>query len=130
MASIRMRCKKCHERFTRPQGSRRIYCERCRPPARKGEATVIPLDDRAAVEANPLVESVRAELVAADRLGTAHGALAMALAEQLAAGRHTGSQYAALARELRAAQAAALTGAEPEADRLSEIAARRRARGA
>jgi hypothetical protein len=72
-----------------------------------------------------LVASVEAQLREAGRESSPRGALALVLAETLAAGGHTASGAAALARELQATLDAALAGAPRSGDALDEIGRRR-----
>jgi hypothetical protein len=74
------------------------------------------------------VAAVRAELEAADRLGTALGQQALALAERMSSKFDTGSAVAAVSKELRAVMDAALANAATAADALDELSARRRAK--
>lgn len=73
----------------------------------------------------PLVAAVRAELEAADRLDSALGQQAVALAQHMASPFDTGSARAAVSRELRAVMDAALADAPKAADALDELASRR-----
>jgi hypothetical protein len=81
-----------------------------------------------------LVAATRAELEAADRLGSAFGQAALALAVRVESGRDTGAAVAALTRELRASLDAALANARAAGSPLDaakdELARRRALRGA
>jgi hypothetical protein len=78
-----------------------------------------------------LEESIRAELAAVDRVGSATGQLALVLARRIDSGRDTGAGLASLARQLRDTLAAATVNAVDAVspvDRLrDELAARRSA---
>lgn len=100
----------------------------CRPD-RCGEAArvaVIKMPESDASESAGLVETYRARLVEADRLDTPEGQHVMQLATTLATPGHTAAGLAALSKELRAALAEALKDAPRAADRLDELAERRR----
>ena len=72
------------------------------------------------------MQAVRAELEAADRLETALGQQAVVLAGLMGSQFDTGAAKASLSRELRAVMDAALADAPKAADRLDELAERRR----
>lgn len=102
----------------------------CRPD-RCGEAARVAVI-KTPVSETPasagLVETYRARLVEADRLDTPEGQHVMQLAETLATPGHTANGLAALSRELRTALAEVLKNAPQAADRLDELAERRRRR--
>ncbi|MBM0275105.1 hypothetical protein [Micromonospora tarensis] len=132
MAGPRKRCKTktCPERFTRPQGSRREYCERCRPPRQK-PAAVLPLPERP-TEPGPIETATRKELEARNRVDTTAGAIALRLARDLDSQLLTASQASSLSSQLLRTMAIATEGAPAAPDEMDELAARRRekARGA
>jgi hypothetical protein len=68
-----------------------------------------------------LVEVLRTELAAADRLSTSLGQLCLVLAQRLMSRGETGSGVAALSRQLVAVRKEALADAEPAADPLEEL---------
>lgn len=85
-------------------------------------------DDRAA---GPLEVAARVELEAAGQLESLAGQNAVAVARRMdAASSDTGSSYAALSKELRAAMGEALKDAPRVADAFDELRARRLARHA
>jgi DNA-directed RNA polymerase subunit RPC12/RpoP len=120
MVAVRMRCGKCHQRFTRPQGSRRIYCETCSP------SRVKPLDPEVRSSPDipgPIEASVRAQLEAAERAGTVQGLVALSVAADLDAGRVAPAQKPGVGQKLAALVASAVEGtAPPTCDRLDELA--------
>jgi hypothetical protein len=129
MAGQRVRCKTCRKQFTRIKGSRRIYCETCRPP-RTSSAPITELHPPTEPGPAPIgvLGAVKAQLDKREASDTAEAAIALHLATQLDAGGHTGSQTAALTRELRAALAEALKHASRVGDRLDELSERRASR--
>lgn len=128
MASERRVCKTCHVKFSRPLGSRRIHCEKCRPPrASRGVLPVAPAPD-VPQHGGELEVAVRAELARAERLGSWRGAAAVRLARECDTA--TGSQVSSLIKQLEAAMAAALDGVPPEPDFVDEMAERRQAKRA
>ena len=128
MASERRTCKTktCHTQFSRPLGSRRVYCEKCRPPRdRQAPLPVIPTPD-VLRQPGELEVAVRAELVRTERLESWRGAAAVRLARECDTA--TGSQVSSLIKQLEAAMAAALDGVPPEPDFVDEMAERRQAK--
>lgn len=81
---------------------------------------------QSAASAGGLVEAVRRELEAAQRLDSFLGQQALGLAARIEAGGDTGSAVAALSKELRAVMDAALADAPKAADALDELSERRR----
>ena len=127
MAATRMRCRKCHLRFSKPMGSRRLDCETCSPP-RKAKA------DRPSEESGgvgPIEARVLDDLELVDRQDTVQGLLVLALARDIDAGRVAPAQKGAAGQKLLVLLGAALEGTvRPSADRLDELAERRAAREA
>lgn len=112
-------CEACGAPFE-PVG-RAIYCKspecateraRERQRAKRGPSNVVPVQ----FGSSGLVEQVRAELIAADRLNSSAGQSALALADRIEnhSGKDTGSAYAALHRELNAAMERATASARVE----------------
>ena len=126
MAGPRKRCKTptCPQRFTRPQGSRREYCETCRPPRQKPKP-VTPLPDRP-TEPGPIETATRRDLEARQRVNTTAGAIALRLARDLDSAALTASQASSLSSQLLRTMAAALEGAPAAPDEMDELARRRR----
>lgn len=122
MASERKTCRKCHAKFSRPLGSRRLDCESCSPPRERPQPAAGPEAPRKAGE---LEVAVRAELERADRAETWRGAAAIRLARECDTAK--GSQVSSLIKQLEAAMAAALDGVPPEPDFVDEVAERRAA---
>ena len=127
---------RCGRKFTpKPgPGRPRVRCEQCRPPEKRRDRQP-PMSepvDLPGAEPLGLVESVGRKLRETGRDRTPEGVLALQLARTLAAGGHTASGSAALARELRATLDAATAGARQAADTVDELLKRReqRRRGA
>lgn len=132
-----MDCRKCHATLPVQEGPgrKRTMCESCSPrdrrdrtvksvPALSGAALAL-----ATIPVGSLTDATRTTLTAAGKVETAEGALALYMAAQLDAGRHTGSQTAALGREYRAALELATKGSTAGASTaLDELRARRAAR--
>lgn len=124
MPGQRMRCKTCHEKFTRPQGNRRLHCEKCRPP-RAQPVIVQPLPAKP-TEPGPIEVATRAELAARQRVDTAAGAIALRLARDLDSATLTASQVSSVSGQLLRTMAIALEGAPTPPDEMDELARRRR----
>jgi endogenous inhibitor of DNA gyrase (YacG/DUF329 family) len=130
---MKKNCSTCGDYFDAKRSTAKYCSDRCRVQAqRKGAGgTVVafgvaqspPAEPRAAREAGPLETAARAELEAVGRAETLAGAQVLALARRLdAAGAdETGSSYAALSKELRAALVVAVAGAEQAADPIDEL---------
>lgn len=129
MAGQRMRDAKGH-RFTRPQGSRRVWCEACRPPRVKSDRAAPPPPGEPGRILGELERTTLEELTARGREATIAGQAALYAARQLDSGGHSGSQTASLLRELRASAEAALAGAPVPDDALDEVGRRRAAKAA
>jgi len=117
------RCKKCSARFTRPQGTRRIYCYECRPEAPKvvqfpGEQFAKSDVDQ---EDGPLTKLTREALDEGGVLDTWQGAAAMALAKLIDTGKHGASGAAGTIKAHREAMGVALADSGEEADVISMI---------
>lgn len=128
VASERKTCAKpnCHRKFSRPLGSRRVYCEDCSPPRKPAAAPPAP----AAPELGEIESRVLAELEQAGRAETVEAAIVLRLAREMDTGRATASQLGALAPRLLAARQEALRGVKLQTDRLDEVTARRLAKAA
>jgi len=131
-------CAVCGKRFEAKRSTAKYCGSTCRArqaqgikpsrPARDVDmpaASVTPL-----VAENPLVAMVRRKLEDAGQLDTVLGQQAVMLAERLATQEDTGSAVAALSKELRAVMDAALKDAPKAADRVDELAERRRRKAA
>jgi hypothetical protein len=142
MATVTRTCLQCKRQFRVPNESRRKYCEQCHPP-KVGPGTIIgedgqpiqvdsiPLARLAAVTKpgdGPAERVVRAELDAIGRADSVPGALALRLARQLDVEPTTGSQAAALSRQIQQHVDRAREGVAPEKDWLDELASRRLAK--
>lgn len=132
VASERKTCQKpkgCGTKFSRPLGSRRIYCEKCSPPrARLAAVADAPASDDSpgAIEAQALVR-----LEVAGRVDTIEGQLLLRMAREADSGRATSAQLGSLAEKLLRVADVALEGAKPvERDALDELAERRAAKAA
>ena len=128
MASERKTCKSatCHQKFSRPLGSRREYCETCRPPRKKPQAPVVLPGGSG--EPGPIEAAAVAELEAVGRLGSVEGQLVVRLAREADRASVSGTQLSAVADRLLKAKEAALAGVAPPGDLVDELMERRRAR--
>jgi hypothetical protein len=114
----RQRCKKCHQQFTRPQGTNRLYCFECRPE-RKSNIVELPMQEP---EDGPtLVGLTREALAAVGRDRTWQGLAAIRLAELIDQNRHGASGAAGNVKAHREAMAIALAGAGEDADVIDMI---------
>lgn len=123
----RLRCKDCGQKFTRQQGTRRLYCYDCRPAATEAGLHVVPSP---IVQAGESVESrTRAELQAAGRLETALGAATLVAANQIDTGGLRGMQLAVLLKQWsELLEKATADSQEDQADELDLLRQRRDAR--
>lgn len=126
--SVRLICKGCSRKFTKPAQSARKYCTVCRPErvratgAPEGAPVVTPAPVIGEVE-----RSLRAELERCGRLGRYQAVLALRLARQLDSGTSvTGAQ--GLASQIDALMQRALDGVPPPSDFVDDMASRRKAR--
>lgn len=122
----RMRCRKagCSRRFTRPQGSRRIYCPECSPPRKPVEVEdEEPRRARVLVE-GPIVTEVRAELERLDVLRSVEGVVALRIASSLDDPDLAPSSVSAMSGQLARIMAALRERAPRQRDRLDEIGQR------
>ena len=126
--TTRHRCRQCSRKFSKPLGSRRIYCEECRPPRQKPAAAepAPPTSGPGPIEAQALTR-----LEAAGRVDTIEGQLLLRLAREADSGRATAAQLGSLAEKLLRVADTALAGTKTrEPDRLDELTARRLAKAA
>lgn len=128
VASERRTCPKprgCGRKFSRPLGSRRVFCETCRPP-RKRSGPSDPggkpdTPDPASLPAATLELAAFAELQLAGRVDTFEGALWLRLARE--ADQAPGSSVARLIPGLLKAKDTALAGwKRPTRDRVDQLA--------
>jgi hypothetical protein len=126
-------CTKCGAPF-QPKpgpGRPRARCHKCSPPEKRRDDQPLLSPAAEVPDAGSVVDVIREELTAAGRVDTPKGRITLLLASQLAAGGHTASGAAALARQLEASLDAALDGALKSADGVDELKDRReRRRGA
>jgi hypothetical protein len=124
MTLPRHRCKKCGEKFTRPIGTRRLYCFGCRPAAHTDglvvvQATPVP-------EAEQVEKPLRNELRAAGLLDSSDAAALIILARQLDSGTLRGRDLAGIHKEFRDAKTRLLDAAPAEGpDELELLRTRR-----
>lgn len=127
MADLRKRCPQCKRQFRPRKGTRRTYCEECRPPRERNLAPVddlpTPTDGPGRIEGRLLLD-----LEAGGRRDTVEAEVALRLAREMDSGKVTGTQLASLAPKLRESRAEALRGVQLEQGRLDDIAARRLAK--
>lgn len=136
-------CARCAATFT-PGSKRARFCAvKCRTQATRARAAGKP---EALPQAKPKAKrkpktspaedapitgalgAVLAELTAAGRLQSSAGQAAIALARRIDDGAESSTGLASLTREMRAAQAEALSRVESSGDALDELRARREAR--
>ena len=125
--TVRLTCKGCRRKFSKPRQSSRVYCTACRPErvratgAPEGEPVVPPLNAPGEVE-----RSLRNALDAANRTDRYQAVLALRLAKQLdSATSVAGAQ--GLASQIASLMEQALDGVPPPPDHVDEMAARRAA---
>ena len=126
------RCKKCGERFTRVQGTSRLYCFDCRPE-RKSTTNLRFLPQKGADSQNgadsgesgpimgKLTRLTTETLDNAGILDTWQGAAAVTLAELIDAGKHGASGAAGTIKAHREAMAIALAIGETEEADVIEL---------
>lgn len=123
---MQLTCKACGRPFD-AKTRRRKYCgDTCRQRAQRARGKpvgqVVPL--RPPTEDGGVESATRAELQEVDRVGTALGQAALALARRLDVGQaDTGSAMASLVREWRATLTAATEGATATEDPIDELRA-------
>ena len=128
MADLRVRCKGCRSQFRPRKGTRRLFCETCRPSrAGVGLASVPPVPTSVDLPPGEVERTVREVLEQAGRLATVPGVLAVRLAKQLDAATGAATT-AALAKQIDELTAKAMLGAKPAPDFVDDMAARRAAR--
>jgi|SRR5215216_1770805 len=117
------RCKKCGQRFTRLQGTNRLFCYECRPqrnvadfPARNQDQTGEDQD-----QDGPLTTYTRKTLDEAGVLETWQGAAVMALALLIDTGKHGASGAAGTIKAHREAMQVALADSGTDADVIDMI---------
>lgn len=123
---LRLRCRKpgCTRRFTRPQGSRRIYCTKCSPPRKPVDVDPpVPLESRRPPVEGAMVAAVRAELERCRAVGTMAGAIALRLALTLDDPDLAASSVASLSAQLVRTLEPLQRAAPREPDELDDLAA-------
>ncbi|MGW4876549.1 hypothetical protein ACWEPI_08335 [Streptomyces sp. NPDC004262] len=146
---MRKKCEACGEQFEAKRSTAKYCSNGCRVQAQRGAANgkskstvvafglaAVPPDEDRPRGLGPLEQQAQAELESFGRAETLAGGVVLALARRIdqAGPADTGSGFAALAKELRAAMAVALAGAEQEADPIDQVRKQReqkqRSRGA
>src|SRR5215207_7206896 len=121
------RCKKCGKRFTRPQGTNRLYCFDCKPERKAAMVTNLPgtqSHDQLGEDQDqdgPLTRYTRKTLEEADVLETWQGAAVMALALLIDTGKHGASGAAGTIKAHREAMSVALADSGTDADVIDLI---------
>src|SRR5215203_2023625 len=117
------RCKKCGNRFTRPQGTNRLNCYECRPERKVLDfPTPKPAQSDESEDQGPtLVDFTKTALEEAGVLETWQGASAMELAKLIVAGKHGASGAAGTVKALREAMSVALADSGSDADVIDMI---------
>lgn len=120
-------CATCGKRFDAQRKTARFCGPTCRQRAHRGtEVPVAAVEPDSGSKPSGLVAAVRAQLEKVDRLDTPEGAIALTLAETMAAGGHAAQGVAALAKQLHASLEVATRGAETgPADVVDELKERR-----
>ena len=121
----------CGVEFETKRAAAKYCSDRCRKRAQRSTGGKViafgtaqaPSGPAPVREPGPLEAAARAELEAVDRAGTLAGTVVLALARRVdAAGPlDTGSAFASLTKELRAALAAALEGVQKADDPIDEL---------
>ena len=123
IASERKTCKRpkgCGKQFSRPLGSRRVYCEKCSPPRKPKRPDVAPTPI-VRLGPGPLEVAAGAELAVMGRSDTFEGLLWLRMAREADAAE--GAQVGKLVGALLRAKALAVAGWEaPRNDRIDELA--------
>lgn len=123
----RLRCKECGNKFTRPLGTRRLYCFDCRPTQAEIGLTVVPTPIAQGGEG--VEAATRAELAAAGQEGSALGVAALVAANQIDTGGLRGMQLATLLKQWAELLKAALADvAQDTTDELDLLRQRRDSR--
>jgi hypothetical protein len=122
--SVRVTCKTCHHKFTRPTGSNRLNCEKCKPPRVIAPAVPEASPTDAPQSPGPVEAATRAELERAQRLGSVAGQVAVRLARDLDSAALTGSQASSLGAQLMRTMAIATDGAPALPDEIDEFTRR------
>lgn len=129
MADLRRRCPECKRQFRPRKGTRRLYCETCRPPRERELAPSPPVVlPGGGGEPGPIEAASVTELEMAGRLATVEGQLVVRLAREADRVSVGGTQLSAVADRLLKAKEAALAGVAPPGDMVDELRERRRAR--
>jgi hypothetical protein len=123
----RLRCKECGQKFTRPHGTRRLYCFDCRPATAEIGLHVVP--SPIAQQGESVEARTRAELTTKGQEQSALGAAALVAANQIDTGGLRGMQLAALLKQWADLLEKALADAPAEsADELDILRQRRDSR--
>ena len=116
-----MRCE-CGRTIEQPKtGRRRTKCDICRPRRIRSDRPVTSLPAAPPSVADPLVGITRKQLEDAGRLESPEGALVMLLVQRLVAPGGTQAGAASLSKAFREALAAAMAGADQDADVIAGI---------
>ena len=124
------RCKRCGNRFTRPQGTNRLNCYDCRPERKAATVTSLPGAQNGEMPPDPfldgptLVDFTKEALEEAGVLESWQGAAAMELAKLIVAGKHGASGAAGTIKAHREAMSVALVDSGEDADVIDLIFAR------
>lgn len=121
---MKKNCATCGKPFDAQRKTAKYCSGRCRVQAQRttSEASVTPLQPAAQPADGDVEQAAREELVRYGRESSVGGQVVLALARRIDAGvGETGASFAALSKELRSAMAAAVAGAEAEADPVDEV---------
>lgn len=131
MADLRRICPDCRRRFRPAKGTRRLYCETCRPSRVKPDdpAPVLAGPGAPGWTPAPIEARTLAELTQRDRADTLEAAVMLRLARELDSGKLSGAALATVSARLFETRQMAFEGTTPpERDRLDELAAIRAAK--
>lgn len=117
-------CDSCAEFYTAVRSTSRFCSDTCRKRGQRGHIAAVPVTPDVPPVVTGTVAATRAELAAADRLGTYLGAAALALAVRIDESTAV-MGFAALVKELRSTMVEALKGAPRAADAVDELEERR-----
>lgn len=121
---MQVTCAACRKPFEAKTKRAKFCSATCRQRAKRARGAANVLELRPAAASSGVERATRAELEEVDRVDTALGQAALALARRLDVGQaDTGSAMASLVKEWRATLAAATEGATTAEDPIDEIRA-------
>lgn len=120
-------CAACGREYAAKRAASKYCSDTCRKRAQRGvrKAPVATSSSPQSDGPGPLEAAAIAELEEAKRLDTVLGQSALALASRIEAGQDTGAGLASLVKQLQTTIAAAVEGANQDADPVDELRALR-----